>query len=197
MIKTDIDDGLNFGTWTDPVSRCLYHDSMQHFLRDITTDQFAKVGDFGGANGLIKKFIPQSISIDNDASKNPDICENILSHKGHYDLIVLRYVLHYLTDSEICDFFQNQKNHSGEIWFIQFANDGVDLKIKRSNSINEGQKFFRSSTELFSLINEHLEIIQIKSIGLNITREFYKNRLKNNNAQEHYESIYFIRGKIK
>lgn len=191
------DQGISFGLWDDPVSRFLYIDCMSLFLSDIDIKQYKKVADYGGGNGLLKRFIPQSISVDIDEAKCPDIVDDILIHKGDYDLIFIRYVLHYLSEQQISQLFLNLKDYNGQLMLIQFANDGIDLQIKKANSLNEGTKYFRDSTELLSLLNQHLKIDQLKAQTLSITPEFYLNRLGNPYTTDHIETVYFISGKIR
>ena len=103
IIKYKEDKGQEFGTWKDSVSKFLYDSSTKDILKKIDIPK--NVGDYGGGNGLLKQHIPHATTIDIDKSKNPDIVENILKHSKHYDLVVLRYVLHYLTDSEVLELF--------------------------------------------------------------------------------------------
>lgn len=145
-----IDQGEKFGKWIDETSQLMYYNSMPLFLAMLP--QFKRLADYGGANGNLKQFIPNSISIDIDPTKKPDIIDNIITHKGKYDVILIRYVLHYLTDSQVKQMLLNiKKNHSGKVLIIQFTNQGKDLKIKRANSVNE-TKYFRTKKELKQLL---------------------------------------------
>lgn len=174
-----IDQGLEFGNWKDKTSQDLYHNTTKDILNLIHIPSL--VADFGGGNGLLKKFIPHSISIDIDQSKNPDIIGNILDVKQHFELVVIRYVLHYLSDYEILKLFSNI--NADNILIQQFVNE--DLKAKYRNSINEF-KYFRTLSQLISLLPDS-EIIYQKEITC--TKEFYKNRLNNQNATPHNETI--------
>ena len=196
-IRLDVDKGKDFGRWTDPVSKFLYFDSMSLFLEGIDLSDYSKIADYGGANGLLKKFIPNALSIDYDPKKKPDIVDDILTHKGDYDLIVIRYVLHYLSNEEIQTLFHNLRDYTGEIWIIQFASDGQDNRIKRANSRNEGTKYFRDTFRLFGEVEKHISLIESKAQSIDVTTEFYINRLENPEADRHYETIYFLRGYIR
>jgi len=173
------DKGLDFGKWNDPTSKLIYYDSVKEILQKINIPK--KVADFGGGNGILKNFIPNIITIDIDPTKKPDVIDNILTHTGTYDLIIIRFVLHYLNDYEIIQLFNNLK--SSNILVIQFINN--DLLSKYENSINEF-KYFRTENQLEALIPLGEIIYQKEYI---VTKEFYKNRLNNNNAIQHKEII--------
>ena len=176
------DNGINFGKWTDATSKLIYVDSIKEILLKIDTS--GKVADYGGANGILKQFIPDIITIDIDASKKPDIVDNIRTHQGNYDLIIIRFVLHYLNDYEVLQLFDNiQKYHNGKILLIQFTNE--DLKSKYYNSINEF-KYFRTKNQLEKLLPNFENIY---SIEYECSKEFYKNRLSIDNAIKHKEEI--------
>ena len=176
------DNGANFGKWEDGVSRLMYFDSTKDILSKISIPDI--VADYGGANGNLKLFIPNSISVDIDESKNPDILDDILTHKGKYDLIVIRYVLHYLNDYQVLKLFESIKSyHNGKILLIQFCNN--DLKSKYENSINEF-KYFRTEYQSEQLLPVFEKIY---SIEYECTKEFYKNRLNNDNGVPHNEII--------
>jgi hypothetical protein len=177
-----IDSGNNFGKWNDKVSKFIYFDSVKEILSKIEIN--GKIADFGGANGILKQFIPNIITIDIDVTKEPDILDNILTHKGVYDLIVIRFVLHYLNDYEVLQLFNNIKSyHKGNILVIQFINS--DLKSKYQNSKNEF-KYFRTKNQLEKLLPKFKEIYSIK---YKCTREFYKNRLNIDDAKPHNEVL--------
>ena len=132
----------------------------------------------------MKNFIPNIIVIDIDKSKNPDIVDNIITHEGVYDLIIIRFVLHYLNDYELLLLFDNiKKYHKGEILIIQFTNE--DLKSKYYNSKNE-HKYFRTKYQLEKLLPNFKNIY---SIEYECTKEFYKNRLNIENAINHKEQL--------
>jgi hypothetical protein len=181
------DKGVNFGQWSDKTSRFIYLDSVKVILSKIKIPK--KTADYGGANGILKQFIPNIISVDIDITKNPDILDNILTHKGDYDLIIIRFVLHYLNDYEVLKLFKNiESYHKGKILVIQFCNN--DLKSKYENSINEF-KYFRTESQLFKLLPKCEKIYSKKYI---CTREFYKNRLDICTGIEHKEILnaYYI-----
>jgi hypothetical protein len=174
------DNGTDFGKWNDKTSKFMYFDSMKEILEDLNIT--GDIADYGGANGNLKTFLPNSISIDIDESKNPDIIDDILTHNKKYDWVVIRYVLHYLTDHEVLRLFNNIQ--SNKILLIQFTNE--DLKTKYSNSENE-VKYFRTRTQLESLLPKNSSRIYRKLF--NCTEEFYKNRLGLEKSTEHIETL--------
>jgi len=161
----------------------MYDEVMRDILPKI--DSSGLVADYGGANGLLKKYIPDSVSVDIDASKRPDICEDILTHCGRYDLVILRYVLHYLSDRQVRDVLRKIKNNgTKEVLVIQFYNN--DLSTKKFNSINES-KVFRNRAQLVSLLPDHERLLEKRYY---VSKKFYAERLGNMNARAHYEWIY-------
>lgn len=176
------DRGRQFGRWSDDTSKFIYFDSVKEILSLIELPKV--IADYGGANGILKEFIPNIISIDIDETKKPDIVDNILTHQGHYDLIIIRFVLHYLNDYEVLELFENIKQyHNGQILVIQFCND--DLKQKYHNSKNEF-KYFRTQNQLEQLLPSNRKIYTKNYI---CTSEFYLNRLDIKTDVEHKELL--------
>lgn len=182
MTRYDIDQGAAFGTWSDPVSRFMYQDSMPPIL--TAAKLTGHVGDFGGANGLLKAFYPNVTTIDTDDTKGPDIVDDILNHRGSYDTGWCRYVLHYLSDREVIRFLDYVK--VPRMIVVQFVNDEDDLRLKYANSYGE-KKFFRTGTQLRALLPRKNRLIF--SRPYRVTPEFYRNRLKLDNAVEHGERL--------
>ena len=176
----DIDDGIDFGKWKDKTSQYLYYQSTIEILKKIKIPD--SVADFGGGNGLLKQFIPQIKTIDIDENKQPDLIANILHHHDHYELIIIRYVLHYLNDYEVIELFKTI--NADNILIIQFENQ--DLKIKYQNSINEF-KYFRTTNQLKALIPKKAKEIYSKEYMVDST--FYDNRLKNGQYEPHREIL--------
>lgn len=178
------DQGTAFGTWPDATSRLMYQDIMPLALSGIDTS--GRVADFGGANGLLKQWIPHSISVDYDATKNPDICENVLDHMGDYELVVMRYLLHYMPDSVVRTLFKRMGMwHSGRVLLIQFVNENVDDKI--GNSLGE-VKFFRTEAQLKRLLAP-FGIVSRKAVEYRVEADFYRNRLQHPAPFAHDETV--------
>ena len=141
--------GLCLGGRSEPsaASHPVFY-SIKKILEKISIPD--NVADYGGANGILKDHIPGIISIDIDPSKNPDIEADILKYKGDHDLIIIRFVLHYLNDYEIIKLFDHINSyHKGEILIIQFCNN--DLRSKYYNSRNEF-KYFRTEDQMENLL---------------------------------------------
>lgn len=184
MTEYKVDAGTEFGLWDDPTSRFMYFDAMPFILTHVNTT--GNVADYGGANGLLKRWIPHSISIDIDATKQPDITDDILTHQGDYDLIVIRYVLHYLNPKQRVALFEHIASfHAGNVLVIQFTNDGEDYIHKYENSYNE-DKYFLTREDLFALTKGY-DIQATTGQPYTVTAEFYANRLGNPNGKPHGE----------
>lgn len=178
------DQGTAFGTWPDATSRLMYQDIMPLALSGIDTS--GRVADFGGANGLLKQWIPHAVSVDYDASKNPDICESVLDHMGDYELVVMRYLLHYMPDSVVRTLFKRMGMwHSGRVLLIQFVNENVDDKI--GNSLGE-VKFFRTEAQLKRLLAP-FGIVSRKAVEYRVEADFYRNRLQHPAPFAHDETV--------
>jgi len=181
----NVDQGTRFGTWGDETSQLMYFGIMPVMLNGVNTT--GRVGDLGGGNGLLKRWIPDAITIDQDASKEPDIVDDVITHVGEYDLVVIRYVLHYLTNEQVLQLFANlAANHAGPVLLIQFVND--DLEAKYKNSVNE-TKYFRREHELKSLIANTHTIKTRKAVEYTVGAEFYRNRLNHPNPTAHQETV--------
>ena len=181
----NIDQGTRFGRWEDETSRLMYFDAMPVLLSGIDTT--GVVADYGGGNGLLKQWMPDAISIDTDASKQPDVVDNILTHTGSYDLIVMRYLLHYLDVNQIDRLFRHLAEfHNGSILVIQFVND--DLKAKQANSVNESKTFFTES-QLTGLLSRYWTVTPGNAIDYTVSAEFYRNRLNHPTPTAHRERL--------
>lgn len=166
----NVDAGINFGKWGDPTSRFLYEESMFDILPRIQF--FGTVADYGGGNGLLKNYVPGLITIDKDVEKKPDIVDDILTHSNPYDIVVLRYVLHYLTDYEVLALMQKLlSNGVQKVLIIQFTNE--DLISKYKCSINE-KKYFRTLSQLKALLNNQHPFYTKE---YEVDPDFYQNRL--------------------
>lgn len=174
------DKGQNFGKWDDSTSQFLYHDSTKEILSQFKIE--GKIADFGGANGNLKEFLPSSISIDIDGSKNPDIEDDIITHSEKYDWVIIRYVLHYLDDYQVLQLFDNIR--AEKILIIQFTNE--NLKNKYYNSRNE-KKYFRTRNQLEALLPDRAS--RFYRSMFNCTKEFYQNRLGFEGGFEHIETL--------
>ena len=196
-----IDKGKEFGKWTDSVSKFMYHDHFASIYSRFNLDSYNHIEDLGGANGLLREFFIDKnyTTSDIDKTKEPNFIRNAIDFNGMHrcqtfsfpyqsDLIIIRYILHYLTDDEVIKMFSNiKKHHKGDILVIQFTNEDNDLNVKLANSINE-IKYFRTQSQLYELLIG-FNILQSESQSFEVTEEFYQNRLQNFNAKAHSEEI--------
>lgn len=192
-----LDRGRDFGKWNDKTSKLMYFDSIPTAFNMIDTTNM-HVADYGGGNGILKQHITckKYTSIDIDCEKQPDITDDITIHKGNYDIIVLRYVLHYLSNEEVKRLIRHiQSFHNGYVLIIQFVNNGINLFDKQyvSKQVEKDseKKYFRSKKQLFRLL-KHTNIIDYNSIKYTVYPEFYKNRLGIDTNIKHNELIYNI-----
>ena len=184
-MKHEEDQGDAFGRWPNKTARLMYHDVMPVALNGIDTT--GSVADLGGANGLIKEWIPQAVTVDYDSSKEPDVHEDILTYAGDHDLLVLRYVLHYMPDDVVRKLFYHiRQYHKGRILVIQFVND--DLERKEANSLGE-TKWFRNTTDTMKLLTEYWRVASAKAVDYVVDADFYRERLKHPNPTSHHETI--------
>jgi len=179
------DQGEAFGKWPDPTAQLMYSDIMPLALSGVDTSGI--VADYGGANGLLKQWIPNAISVDYDPSKKPDVEADILQHRGDYDLIVMRYVLHYLPNESARKLFRHLASfHNGRILIIQFVND--DLAAKERNSVGE-VKYFRDELETTGLFIGDWVGLSYKAVDYMVGADFYRWRLNHPNPTPHYERV--------
>lgn len=184
-----VDQGTAFGTWPDQTSRFMYHDIMPTLLSGVNT--YGRVADYGGANGLLRQWIPQAVTVDHDASKRPDVVADIRFHVGNYDLIVMRYVLHYLTDFEVLELMAHLRaTHKGDLLIIQFvAENEFQLAEKSRNSWGE-EKHFRTRQRLGVLLDPgNRPLPDVKAVQYRVDPEFYRNRLGHPNPTPHRETV--------
>ena len=178
----NIDQGTDFGRWDDETSKFIYHTSTKEILSMVDIPE--SVVDLGGGNGLLKEFIPNLITVDIDPEKKPDVLMDIFEYDKIHDMVIIRYVLHYLNDIEVIRLMKHAMTIANQVLTINIVNN--DLKGKYENSINE-TKYFRTSQQLSALIPDDIHRIYRKSYM--VSREFYKNRLNNPNGKAHFESI--------
>lgn len=176
-----VDQGKDFGTWGDPVSRFMYETSLPPILN--AANLMGHVGDFGGANGLLKEYVPNKVTtIDIDPSKEPDVVADILTHRDRYDTAWCRYVMHYLTDQQVLQFLATV--NARRLILVQFANN--DLRSKYANSVGE-VKYFRTMQQMNALLPHRSRVLWHRAYD--VTPEFYKNRLGLDGACAHTEHL--------
>lgn len=183
----DEDSGQAFGTWPNATARFMYDEAMECCVSDINA--LARVGDLGGGNGLLKRWLPNAVSVDHDPSKNPDVLDNIMSHVDEYDWLLLRYVLHYMDDAAVVALLAHLASyHKGRLKIIQFANH--DLEVKQHNSVNE-TKFFRTPNQLTGLLTASADwaLLRMSAAQYGVDEDFYRWRLQHPDPVGHNEFL--------
>lgn len=184
----DLDQGTAFGTWADPTSRLIYHDAMGALLSGI--ERPTRVLDLGGGNGLAREWFPGAVTVDLDPAKDPDVLADALEYTPAqpYDLVLLRYVLHYLPDPLVRDLLVHVATyHRGPVVVIQFVNE--DLEAKAANSVGE-LKCFRTEWHLRTLVDrEPWELVRRIAVSYDVDPEFYRNRLHHPDPTGHPETV--------
>jgi hypothetical protein len=187
------DQGQDFGRWPDATSRLMYHHVMPVLLSEVNSSR--GVIDLGGANGLLREFVDSEVlTVDIDPTKGPDIVADARTWEPARTptaagLVVMRYLLHYLTDNDARALFQHVRSwHRGTLLVIQFANEWPDMKAKRASSLNE-TAVFRTPEAIEALFGPW-RVKDRKRIDYTVRREFYINRLGNPAGQEHGESVF-------
>lgn len=194
----DVDGGTTFGTWTDSCAQYMYKTS---FLELVNTEQFRgmNVLDVGGGNGLLKTLLSEAnvTTVDIDANKRPDICQDALTYipDTSPDVVFARYVLHYLTTTQATRLLAHIGTYCKRMVIIQFVNDWSAIDIKRSISQGSGDhaKTFYRWGDLFALCDRQPWVInRTATTKTTITAEFYRNRLGVSGARQHTESIVML-----
>lgn len=186
------DNGSNFGKWNDNVSNILYNTANKIIASQILKNDV--VADYGGANSLLKNDIQCKeyfcIDIDNTKKQVDNfINEDIITHKGIYDKVIIKLVMHYLTDKQIKEMLKNIT--AKEIIICQFINNKEDILVKKkiSNLSKENEKFFRNKEELSSIIGECDILAEIDYI---CDKQFYLNRLELDTNLSHKETLLIL-----
>lgn len=144
------DQGTSFGTWGDDVSRLMYRDSVPEWIEALALNTSHTWLDLGGANGLLRPWFPHLVTVDYDATKEPDVVADLRTDPlpDVTRLGVIRYVLHYLDDEEVRHILRTLNLDT--LVVVQFVNANVEAK--RANSRHEGPRYFRSLTDLVTLL---------------------------------------------
>lgn len=179
------DAGTAFGTWQDRTSRLLYADAMPALLSGVPRDGLTL--DLGGANGLSRQWFNNVLTVDVDASKQPDVVADALTYTPDppVDRVLLRYVLHYLSDAKVRQLARHVATYADELVVVQFVND--DLRAKRANSVNE-TKHFRSEVMLLGLLRPW-RVHQRIALAYDVDPQFYANRLGHPSPSGHPETV--------
>jgi hypothetical protein len=182
----DVDQGTGFGLWPDPTARLIYDDLMSALLSGV--DISGRVADLGGGNGLLRKWISHIVTVDHDPAKMPDVLADISSYRGEHDLLILRYVLHYMDDDAVRSLFRHiDAFHNGRLLVIQFVNENLAAKL--ANSIGE-TKWFRREAHLRGLLESAgWRVEKRRAFDYTVEADFYRWRLNHPNPVAHAETI--------
>jgi hypothetical protein len=185
---TDVDQGTRFGTWNDPTSRLMYHDAMPALLSGVRRDGLTL--DLGGGNGLATEWFDHLVTVDTDVTKDPTVVADALRYvpPQYPERVLIRYLLHYLTDDEVRQLLRNVARYSeGPVIVIQFVNN--DLASKYANSVNE-TRWFRTETWTRNLVeSKPWRITQQIKIDYDVVPAFYANRLGAKHPTGHPETV--------
>lgn len=183
------DGGEAFGTWPDETSRLMYRDAMPALLAG--TDTSGMTLDLGGGNALAREWFYFLTTVDNDGTKRPHVRADIRTYVPDrpYDRVLLRYVLHYLSDEEVRALMAHVASyHRGELTVVQFVHTtDVDLEAKVHNSVNE-RKWFRTEAELVDLLAPWVPFHRV-AVEYDVVPEFYRNRLGHTHPVGHRETV--------
>jgi len=147
------DIAATFGKGEGPTSQLLYRHSFELLRGRIPS--FRTVYDLGGGNGMAKAWWPTVITVDNNPAMEPDICADIREYAVPDDaeLIVLRYVAHYLSDQELTRLLE--RVHHKPVLLIQFTNENPGDKYAQTGTRGQGAedgKTFRTWAGLVHLL---------------------------------------------
>lgn len=185
----NVDAGTAFGTWTDETSQLMYTNAMPALLTGVNTR--GKVLDLGGGNGLLRRWFDRLTTVDSDPDKQPDVLADITTYQPNvpYNLVVLRYVLHYLPDKQAARTLARIAQwHTGPLLVVQFvAPTTADLEAKYANSVNE-TKWFRTEPQLRALLGPWEPVHRV-AVEYDVVPEFYANRLAHPNPTGHPERV--------
>lgn len=182
---TAVDGGEGFGLWPDATSRLMYHDAMPALLSGVARSGMTL--DLGGGNGLSRQWFDRVVTVDTDASKHPDVVADALTYTPtmRVSRVLLRYVLHYLTDEQVLALLQHVASYTAQVVLVQFVN--ADLGAKHANSVNES-KWFRTEPWLKSLLGPW-RVQRRVAVSYDVDPEFYRNRLGHPNPTGHRETV--------
>ena len=182
-----------FGTWTDAASDLMYRGAMPYLLAGLPTA--GPVVDLGGGNGLSRGFLPgrQITTVDIDPATGPDVVADALTytHPEPAATVLVRYLLHYLTDGQVRRLFANLARwHDGDVVVVQFANE--DPSAKAVNSADTTDRRWRHPAELLHLLGNldgWRRGARVNRLDYTVDPEFYTSRLGVPGRYPHAETL--------
>lgn len=185
------DQGTRFGTWTDGTSDLIYRGAMPYILDGLHVG--ARVLDLGGGNGLSAQYLPPGhdiTTLDTDPAKGPDVVADALTYTPTepFDTVLLRYVLHYLTDRQVRALLEHIATwHEGNVIVIQFYGDPA---AKAANSGDAPDKTFRDWPDLQALLTAGpWAAARVNALSYTVHPDFYLHRLGTPGRHPHPESV--------
>ena len=183
-----------FGWWTDGTSDLMYRGAMGYLLDGLPRPG-RSVLDLGGANGMSRWYLPghDITTVDIDPATEPDVVADITTWtpKADAEVVLLRYVLHYLSDEQVRGLFAHLATwHYGPVLVVQFANPRPWQK--RANSADAGQRWFRTPAALLTLLRSLPNWIdhgRVNRLTYTVQPEFYANRLGTPGQYAHAEEL--------
>jgi hypothetical protein len=182
-----------FGTWPDATSDLIYRGAMPYLLAGLPTD--GPVVDLGGANGLSRGFLPgrQITTVDIDPATGPDVVADALTyrHPERAATVLVRYLLHYLTDGQVRALFANLARwHEGAVLVVQFTND--QPREKAANSADTADRRWRHPAELLHLLGNldgWRRCARVNRLDYTVQPDFYTSRLGAPGRYPHAETL--------
>lgn len=182
-----IDDSETFGKGKDATSRLLYAHSLSLAVDRLPQLKRGVIYDLGGGNGLSRKHFPNDdvVTIDSSPAMKPDIVADIRDHDvpDNASLVLLRFVLHYLTDVDVGRLLDRIK---ALVLLIQFTNDDIEAKTMQTAGI-EDHRYFRTWDETTTLLGGGFE--RLYRIEYTVTPEFYMARTGRTGMSKHDETL--------
>lgn len=186
-----MDHANTFGKGKSATSKLLYFYSLSIAL-DCMSNEIPSgiVYDLGGGNGLSKRWFDnnQVVTVDNNPDMKPDICSNINTYNVPPDasMVLMRHVLHYLTDDEIKALINRV---TVPILLIQFTNK--DIKAKQAQTKNEDHKTFRTLDQVLELLYDSTKnnIKRLYKIDYTVEPDFYVERFGVMGKSTHDETL--------
>lgn len=172
----EVADGPLFGTYPDRTSQLIYRDAWPALLSGVPrTDT---VLDLGGANGLSRLYFTDVTTVDSDRTSSADVLADARYYepRRHFDRVLLRYVLHYMSDLDVQRLLRKVASyHDGPVHVIQFVGRTAE---KAESSADREMRWFRSEATLLALLASAGYAVERRiALQYRVEPEFYLNRL--------------------